>query len=312
MLLNNIKGCSGTWVFGTSSLDKFKEVVMKRTLALSAAMLVLGAVALSAGGSSEKGNNPANVRKVVVGTGNNMLNFCFLDEKGNLAGLEIDILSAVDELLPQYEFSFEGGEFRTILVGIDAGKYDIAAHNYAKNVERQEKYLYAAVPYIHYSYQLVVKAGRTDINSIQDMEGKILSTTAGNNISYLFEQYNATTAKVPVQLAYGALDTEPKIKALEEGRIDAFHDYPRNIDALRKNYNNRIQAAGPEFLPGYVYYIFAKGDVQLRDDVDKALTTLRDNGKLRELSLKWFGRDYSTLVPELEEERLGQARTLVN
>jgi ABC-type amino acid transport substrate-binding protein len=144
------------------------------------------------------------------------------------------------------------------------------------------------------------------------MEGKTLSTTAGNNISYLFENYNATTAKVPVNLAYGSLDTETKIKALEEGRIDAFHDYPRNIDTLRKTYNNRVQAAGPEFLPGYVYYIFAKGDTQLRDDVDKALTTLRENGKLRELSLKWFGRDYSTLVPELEEERLGQARTLIN
>jgi L-cystine transport system substrate-binding protein len=284
---------------------------MNKVFALSAAMVVLGTTFLSAGASSEK-ENPAKVRKVVVGTGNEMNNFCFLDEKGNLAGLEIDILSAVDEVLPQYEFSFEGGAFRTILVGIDAGKYDIAAHNYAKNAERQEKYLYGNIPYIHYSYQLVVKAGRNDINSIQDMEGKTLSTTAGNNISYLFENYNATTAKAPVNLAYGSLDTETKIKALEEGRIDAFHDYPRNIDTLRKTYNNRVQAAGPEFLPGYVYYIFAKGDTQLRDDVDKALTTLRENGKLREFSLKWFGRDYSTLVQELEEERLGQTRTLTN
>jgi L-cystine transport system substrate-binding protein len=254
------------------------------------------------------------MRKVVVGTGNNMLNFCFLDEKGNLAGIELDILRAVDELLPQYEFSFEGGEFRTILVGIDAGKYDIAAHNYAKNAERQEKYLYGTVPYIHYSYQLVVKAGRTDINSIRDMEGKILSSTAGNNISYLFEQYNATTAKVPVQLAYGALDTETRIKALEEGRIDAYAAHPRDIQNTRVAYGNRIEGVGPEFLPGYVYYIFAKGDTQLRDDVDKALTTLRENGKLRELSLKWLGdRDYSTLIPELEEELEGiRLKTLSN
>jgi L-cystine transport system substrate-binding protein len=289
---------------------------MKRTLALSAAMLVLGAVALSAGGSSEKGNSPANVRKVVVGTGNDMLNFCFLDEKGNLAGLEIDILSAVDELLPQYEFSFEvGGPSATILVGLGAGKYDIAAHNYAKNAERQERYLYGEVPYIHYSYQLVVKAGRKDINSIQDMEGKILSVSAtGNNISYLFEQYNANTAKVPVQLAYGSLDTETMIKGLEEGRIDAYAASPRDVENVRKTFDNRVEGVGPEFLPGYVYYIFAKGDTQLRDDVDKALTTLRENGKLRELSTKWLnGRDYSTLILELEEELRGaRLKTLSN
>jgi L-cystine transport system substrate-binding protein len=279
---------------------------MKKTLVLGAAMLVLGAMALSAGGSSEKTDNPAKVRKVVVGTGNDMRDFCFLDEKGNLAGLEIDILNAVDELLPQYEFSFEGGEFRTILVGIDAGKYDIAAHNYAKNKEREEKYLYGEVPYIHYSYQLAVKAGRKDINSIQDMEGKILSTATGNNISYLFEQYNANTAKVPVQLAYGSLDTETRIKALQEGRIDAYAASPRDIQNTRAAYGNVIEGVGPEFLPGYVYYIFAKGDTQLRDDVDKALNTLRENGKLRELSIKWLaGRDYSTLIPELENELQG-------
>ncbi|MDR2178129.1 MAG: transporter substrate-binding domain-containing protein [Treponema sp.] len=283
---------------------------MKRFFALSAAMLVLGTAFLNAGGSSEKAGSPAKVRKVVVGTGNDMNDFCFLDAKGNLVGLELDILSTVDELLPQYEFSFEGGEFRTILVGVDAGKYDIAAHNYAKNAERQEKYLYGAEPYLHYAYQLAIKAGRNDINSIQDMEGKTLSTTAGNNISYHFETYNATTAKVPVQLAYGALDTETQIKALEEGRIDAFVLEIRNFDKIRKTYNNRIQAAGPEFLPGYVYYIFAKGDTQLRDDVDKALITLRENGKLRELSLKWLGRDFTTFVPELEAERQGQVRTL--
>jgi L-cystine transport system substrate-binding protein len=282
---------------------------MKKVFVLSAAMLVLGAMALSAGGSSGGG---VKVRKVVVGTGNDMKDFCFLDEKGNLVGLEIDILSAVDELLPQYEFSFEGGEFRTILVGIDAGKYDIAAHNYAKNAEREEKYLYGEVPYIHYTYQLAVKAGRTDINSIQDMEGKILSSSAGNNISYLFEQYNANTAKIPVQLAYGSLDTETRIKALQEGRIDAYAASPRDIQNTRATYGNVIEGVGPEFLPGYVYYIFAKGDTQLRDDVDQALVTLRENGKLRELSVKWLaGRDYSSLIPELEEELRGaRLRTL--
>jgi L-cystine transport system substrate-binding protein len=285
----------------------------KSGLVVFAVLMVMVAGTVSAGGAGNK-EGQTKVRKVVVGTGNDMKDFCFLDEKGNLAGLELDILTAVDDLLPQYEFSFEGGEFRTILVGIDAGKYDIAAHNYAKNAERAEKYLYGEVPYIHYSYQLVVKAGRKDIQSIQDMEGKVLSSVAGNNISYLFETYNANTAKTPVQLAYGALDTETRIKALQEGRIDAYAASPRDIENTRQSYGNVIDGVGPEFLPGYVYYIFTKGDTQLRDDVDAALNTLRANGKLRELSIKWLaGRDYSTLIPELEEELRGsRLRTLNN
>ena len=282
----------------------------KRVGFLLVLLVALGATA-SAGAKADAGGT-AGVRKVVVGTGNAFRGFCFLDEKGNLVGLELDILRAVDELLPQYEFSFEAGEFRTILVGMDAGKYDIAAHNYAKNVERQEKYLYGTVPYIFYTYQLVVKAGRTDIQSVKDLEGKVLATNSGNNISYLFENYNKTTAVTPVKLAYASWDTETQIRALEEGRIDGFYTEQKNIDYLRKTYNNRIEAAGPGLLPGYVYYIYAKGDTKLRDDVDAALTILRENGKLRELSLKWFDRDYSALLPELEAQRQGQIKTLTN
>ncbi|MDR0638447.1 MAG: transporter substrate-binding domain-containing protein, partial [Spirochaetaceae bacterium] len=63
-------------------------------------------------------------RKVVVGTGNVFKGFCFLDEKGELAGYEIDVLKAVDEILPQYEFVLETAEFRAILVGLEAKKYD--------------------------------------------------------------------------------------------------------------------------------------------------------------------------------------------
>jgi L-cystine transport system substrate-binding protein len=288
----------------------FKETVMKKKRIgfLLVLLAALGAT-VSAGG---KADGTTGVRKVVVGTGNAFRGFCFIDEKGNLVGLELDILRAVDELLPQYEFSFESGEFRTILVGMDTGKYDIAAHNYAKNAERQEKYLYGTVPYIYYIYQLVVKAGRTDIQSVKDLEGKVLAANSGNNISYLFENYNKTTAVTPVKLAYASWDTETQIKALEEGRIDGFYTEGKNIDYIRKTYNNRIDAAGPGILPGYVYYIYAKGDTKLRDDVDAALTILRENGKLRELSLKWFGKDYSTLLPELEAERQGQVKTLSN
>jgi L-cystine transport system substrate-binding protein len=282
----------------------------KKRIGLLLALLAALGAAASAGGKADAGT--AGARKIVVGTGNAKRSFCFLDEKGNLAGIELDILRAVDEFLPQYEFSFEAGEFRTILVGVDTGKYDIAAHNYAKNAERQEKYLYATVPYIYYTYQLVVKAGRTDIQSVKDLEGKVLAANSGNNISYLFENYNKTTALTPVQLAYASWDTETQIKALEEGRIDGFYTEQKEIEYLRETYNNRIEAAGPGVLPGYVYYIYAKGDTQLRDDVDAALTALRENGKLRELCLKWFGRDYSALLPELEAERQGQVKTLTN
>jgi L-cystine transport system substrate-binding protein len=268
---------------------------------LAGAIVGLGSCGGRQGGEgAARAADSVKVRKVVVGTGNAMKDFCFLDEKGNLVGIELDILTAVDELLPQYEFSFETAEFRSILVGIDAGKYDIAAHYYAKNAEREQKYLYGKVPYLHYSYQITVRAGRRDIQSVKDLEGKIVSTSAGSNVSYYLETYNETQAATPIQLAYGSPDTETLIKGLEEGRYDATIITPRNIDDYRLAFNNRVEGVGPELLPGYTFYIFAREDTVLRDDVDKALETLRANGTLGQLSVKWLLRDYSGLVSELE------------
>jgi ABC-type amino acid transport substrate-binding protein len=249
------------------------------------------------------GTGQGKAREVVVGTGNAMKNFCFLDENGNLVGYEIDVLHAVDDLLPQYEFTYETAEFRSILVGMDAGKYDLAAHNYARNAERAQKYLYGTIPYNGYSYQICVTAGRTDIQTFKDLEGKIVSASIGSNVSALLEDYNKTAA-VPIEIAYGQLDTETWIKGLEEGRYDAYINDIKNIRDTRTAYNNRIDGVGPRLLPGYVFFIFNKGENLLRDDVDKAIETLRETGKLKELSIKWVDDDYTQLVPELEEQRL--------
>jgi ABC-type amino acid transport substrate-binding protein len=168
-----------------------------------------------------------------------------------------------------------------------------------------EKFLYGAVPYSNYSYQIVVKAGRTDIQGIKDLEGKTVTVSTGSNGSYLFETYNKEVAQRPIKLVYGALDTETMVKGLEEGRYDAALDSVKRISDIRAAYNNKVEGVEPEYLPGYVYFLFSKGDTVLRDDVDGVLRTLRENGKLKELSLKWFGGDYTQLIPEVEEEIAG-------
>jgi L-cystine transport system substrate-binding protein len=242
-------------------------------------------------------------RKIVVGTGNVFKGFCFLDEKGELVGYEIDVLNAVDDILPQYEFELETVEFRAILVGLEAKKYDLAAHNWAKNAEREAKFLYGTVPLGFYSYSLVVRQGETGINSVSDLEGRNVSTSTGSNVSGLLEAYNRDQAKTPINLIYGSLDDEGQIKGLSEGRFDAYIlDEKRFLDQAQA-FPGITKETGPRLLPGYTYYIFNKGDEQLRDDIDAAITKLRDNGTLSTYSKKWFVDDYSGLLPELEELR---------
>jgi L-cystine transport system substrate-binding protein len=270
--------------------------------AILLAVLAIAVFSTCKGKPVQDSAESGKVRQVIVGTNNTFKDFCFLDEKGNLVGFDIDILDEVDRLLPQYEFTYEAVEFSSILVGLEAGKYDLAAHSFSKNAERMQKFLYGAVPYSNYSYQIVVKAGRTDIQTLKDLEGKVVSVSTGSNGAYLFETYNKELAQTPITLVYGALDTETMVKGLDEGRYDAALDSIKRISDIQAAYNNKVEGVGPEMLPGYVYFLFGKGDTVLRDDVDAVVKTLRENGKLKEYSLKWFGGDYTQLIPEIEEE----------
>jgi ABC-type amino acid transport substrate-binding protein len=264
-------------------------------------LLVLLAAQVFAGGKNDSGSS--GVRVIRVGTEGAYPPYNYVDKDGKADGYDIAVVRAVDELLPQYEFSFETSDFAGILVGLDAGKYDIAAHWYAKNAQRAERYLYGLTPYSSYAYQIAVKAGRKDIQSIKDLEGKSVAVSTGSNVSYLLENYNQNSATVPIQLIYGSLDDETWVRGLDEGRFDGFIASIKSIADVRKAFNNRIEGVGTALLPGYTYYVFSKKDTQLRDDVDKALDTLRASGKLREFNLKRFVQDYSELIPELEAER---------
>jgi L-cystine transport system substrate-binding protein len=281
---------------------------MKKFILVISAIIIIAS--LLAGCSSSPSTSTATpgtsttttttpVTTIVVGTGNDMQKFCYLDANGNLVGFEIDLLTAVDKLLPQYQFKFEVADFASILVGLGTQKYDIAAHYYAWNPTRAQSYLYAGVPYLHYSYKITVVKGRTDIQSLSDLEGKTVYVASGSNTANYFETYNKT-AKKQINLSYGSLTPDLLVKGLADRQFDATFLDTRTINDYNVAYGNQIAGVGDDLLPGYTYYLFQQGNVQLKDAVDGALNQLRADGTITALSTKWLGADYSQLIPGLE------------
>lgn len=84
-------------------------------------MLLLLMALLTACASSEKSDGDSNeqktaqggkdVQKIIVGTGTQFPNICFIDEKGNLTGYDVELVRAIDEKLPEYEFELKTMEF---------------------------------------------------------------------------------------------------------------------------------------------------------------------------------------------------------
>ncbi|MDF9416069.1 transporter substrate-binding domain-containing protein [Bacillus altitudinis] len=265
-------------------------------------LLLLGSLLLAACGNNEQSdevkaeanNNDPDAKEIVIGTGNAYQPFVYLDENGKLTGYEKAVLDEVDQLLPQYRFKYESFEFKNILPALDAGKVDLAAHQYEINDERQKKYLFGKVGYTDYtSYVVVNKASGHDFQSLDDLAGHKVHTSTGSNFAYLLEQYNAKHDR-KIDIVYGDGGNEILVKNLQNGTVDAALLTKYDVNKLNKQFNANLVTSGKPVNVSKTYYLYQKNNTKLQKDIDQALQKLIDNGKLAELSKKILGGDFTT------------------
>ncbi|KQU13496.1 MULTISPECIES: transporter substrate-binding domain-containing protein [Bacillus] len=265
-------------------------------------LLLLGSLLLAACGNNEQSdeikaeanNNDPDAKEIVIGTGNAYQPFVYLDENGKLTGYEKAVLDEVDQLLPQYKFKYESFEFKNILPALDAGKVDLAAHQYEINDERQKKYLFGKVGYTDYtSYVVVNKASGHDFQSLDDLAGHKVHTSTGSNFAYLLEQYNAKHDR-KIDIVYGDGGNEILVKNLQNGTVDAALLTKYDVNKLNKQFNAHLVTSGKSVNVSKTYYLYQKNNTKLQKDIDQALQKLIDNGKLAELSKKILGGDFTT------------------
>lgn len=242
--------------------------------------------------TSSETSGASEPETIVVGIGNAYKPYCYLDEKGELAGYELEVLKEVNKRLPQYKFEYQPQEFKNILIGLGAKKVDIGAHQYEKNPEREEKYLFADESYTNYILRVVVKKDRTDINSIDDLRGKKAEVEPGTNNAYVLEDYNKKNNNA-VNLVYSSGDRATTVKNLEDGRIDGFIAVKRVVADLNKAYGDKLKTVGDPVSTSNTYYVFRKDDKQLKADIDKAIKSMHEDGTLSKISNDILGGDYT-------------------
>ncbi|MDG3045062.1 transporter substrate-binding domain-containing protein [Bacillus sp. B6(2022)] len=229
-------------------------------------LLLLGSLLLAACGNNEQSdevkaeanNNDPDAKEIVIGTGNAYQPFVYLDENGKLTGYEKAVLDEVDQLLPQYKFKYESFEFKNILPALDAGKVDLAAHQYEINDERQKKYLFGKVGYTDYtSYVVVNKASGHDFQSLDDLAGHKVHTSTGSNFAYLLEQYNAKHDR-KIDIVYGDGGNEILVKNLQNGTVDAALLTKYDVNKLNKQFNAHLVTSGKPVNVSKTYYLYQK------------------------------------------------------
>ena len=133
----------------------------------------------------------AGVQTVTVALESGSKPLSFEDENGNKVGYEVDVIKAVDELVPEYVFNLEFVEGEATQIGLETGKYALIGGGLYKTPEREDKYL---IPNAINGVSLIniyVHEDDTTIKSLDDLVGKKLVPSSPNGgIFNLLTEYN--------------------------------------------------------------------------------------------------------------------------
>jgi len=210
--------------------------------------------------------------------------FSYYNDKNELVGYDVDVARAVAEKLG-LKIEFLTAPWDAMLAAFDAGKADAVFNQVSITDERKKKYEYS-VPYTVVYGAIIVHKDNNDIKSFEDLKGKKNADSATSNWAQVAKKYGAQNVTV---------DSFAKsMELLIARRVDTVvRDNTVFYDFLKQRPDAPIKIAAKLKDVDYSAAIVQKGNKELAYQISKALNELKAEGKLKEISLKYFGKDVS-------------------
>jgi polar amino acid transport system substrate-binding protein len=249
------------------------------------ALLLVSVLVLSVGCS------PKDSNKLLIGVDDSYPPMEYIDDNGDTVGFDVDFANEIGKELGK-EVEFVSTAWDGIFVGLEAEKYDAIISSVSITAERLENYAVSA-PYLSNGQVIVVAAGGPEIVSIEDLGGLNvgvqIDTTSHNSAEAVLETVDFTL-KPYNQIVQTFLE-------LKNGRLDAIVvdsmvalEYTKNEPGIYT-----ISSAQLSNEPIAIYFKKDSND-ELMKDINAAIKTLQENGKLKELSMKWFNTDFTSNI----------------
>lgn len=211
--------------------------------------------------------------------------FNFKNEKGELAGFDVDIAKALAAKLG-VKPEFTTTEWSAILAGLQAGKYDVIVNQVAATDQRRQTFDFSG-PYVISYPQLIVRANETrKLDTPADLKGKKIGVGQGSNFAALAQSIEG----VEVRTYPGATEY---LQDLATGRIDAAMNDSLLIPYLKAKTRLPVKAGAPIGKPETNAIPFRKGSPKFKAAIDKALDDIKKDGTYAKISTQWFERDVS-------------------
>jgi putative amino-acid transport system substrate-binding protein len=219
-----------------------------------------------------------------VGMSGQYFPFTFV-EQDKLKGFDVDVMNAIGKEMGR-DIKYETANFSGLFGMLESGRIDTVANQITITEERQKAYIFSD-PYVYDGAQVVTKKGNTEIEGVEDLKGKTVAVNLGSNFEALLRELPYAD-QIDIKTYESNLERDTAL-----GRVDAFVMDRVSASQIIKEKPLPLELAGPTFSQITNAYPFrdTKAGRALRDEVNAALATLRENGTLASISEKWFGTD---------------------
>lgn len=201
------------------------------------------------------------------------------EEGGNLQGFDIDIGNAIAE-----EMGLEPNPvttpFETIIQGLNSNRFDAIIGSMSKTAEREEQVSFSD-PYYYSGGAIFVREGNTDIQSVEDLEGKRIGVVA-----------QTTYYDVALDYTEDIQTYSSDVVALQDLTIEGRLDAVITADVVgfeAQNEGFEIEMIGDPLWIEQPSIAVRKDDEELLAAINEALDAIIENGTYDEISQKWFG-----------------------
>lgn len=255
---------------------------MKKKIGILTATMVL-ALAATAGCSKKDDENT-----FTVGFDQNFPPMGYVGEDGEYTGFDIELAKEAAKRMDK-EIVLQPIDWDSKDAELDTGSIDCVWNGFTMS-GREDKYTWTDA-YMNNSQVIVVKKD-SSYEAKADLEGKTIEVQKDSSAQKAVEADEEFKKSVSVS---ETSDYNKGLMDLESGVVEAvvMDEIVASYYIEHESNNFRIledKLSAEEYGIG-----FKKGNEELRDEVQKALMEMREDGTLEKLSTEWFGKDITTI-----------------
>lgn len=251
-------------------------------------LTITGILFISQNNTTVMAEDEGGQETYVIGLDDTFAPMGFRDDQGELVGFDIDLSQAVADVLG-YTFEYQPIDWSVKEQELNAGNIDMIWNGYGVTPDREELVLMSDV-YIEDTQIIVTKSDTEPIQNLDELIGKKVTTQSSSTALQIMD------AEWPQEVLDGIEELvlypnyNNSFQDLDAGRVDAvvvggvYGNYVVNLRGEEK-YNVFLDESAVEPMAVGM----RKSDTEFAEDINDALSEIKENGTYDEIYRKWFG-----------------------